>query len=145
MHCDRCKEFIHANSPTFGLAKEFIESIDPDRDERAWQRFQSPEDILPDLQGWLGGGMETLPVASSQAPVLPGGPKVMPASRLPRAPSLQADAALKNARAWLAGDAVQAELGALPPAAAAEAALRRFYKELTGTEPQGAEGRPISK
>ena len=57
MHCDKCREFIRANA-SFNLATEFIESIDPDHDEQVWQRFQTPADILPELQ----------PSRGSQAP-----------------------------------------------------------------------------
>jgi len=54
-HSDECREFIHANSPSFSLANEFIESIDPEREDKAWQRFMSPECILPELEAWLQG------------------------------------------------------------------------------------------
>jgi len=54
-HSDECREFIHSHSPSFGLANEFIASIDPEREDRAWQRFMSPESILPELEAWLGG------------------------------------------------------------------------------------------
>lgn len=54
-HSDECREFIQAHSPSFSLANEFIESIDPDREDKAWQRFMSPECILPELQAWLQG------------------------------------------------------------------------------------------
>jgi hypothetical protein len=54
-HSDECREFIHANSPSFSLANEFIQSLDPEREDRAWQKFQSPAHILPELEAWLGG------------------------------------------------------------------------------------------
>lgn len=54
-HSDECREFIHSHSPSFGLANEFIQSIDPEREDRAWQRFMSPESILPELEAWLQG------------------------------------------------------------------------------------------
>ena len=54
-HSDECREFIHAHSPSFGLANEFIESIDPEREDKAWQRFMSPESVLPELEAWLQG------------------------------------------------------------------------------------------
>ena len=52
---DECREFIHSHSPSFSLANEFIESIDPEREDRAWQRFMSPESVLPELEAWLQG------------------------------------------------------------------------------------------
>ncbi|MEI6278113.1 MAG: hypothetical protein WCQ16_01860 [Verrucomicrobiae bacterium] len=140
MHCDKCREFIHANSPTFGLANEFIESLDPDREERVWQRFQSPADILPELQAWLGGGVEKPDAARVPLPAIPGHPEIVQASHLARDANLQADAALQKTRAWLASAA--AELVTLSPHDVAEAALHRFYKELTGSEPQGGETCP---
>jgi len=54
-HSDECREFIHSHSPSFSLANEFIESIDPERENRAWQRFMSPESVLPELEAWLQG------------------------------------------------------------------------------------------
>ena len=54
-HSDECREFIHSHSPNFSLANEFIESIDPEREDKAWQRFMSPESILPELEAWLHG------------------------------------------------------------------------------------------
>jgi hypothetical protein len=54
-HSDECREFIHSHSPSFSLANEFIESIDPEREDRAWQRFMSAESVLPELEAWLQG------------------------------------------------------------------------------------------
>jgi len=54
-HSDECREFIHSHSPSFSLANEFIESIDPEREDKAWQRFMSPGSILPELEAWLQG------------------------------------------------------------------------------------------
>jgi hypothetical protein len=139
MHSDKCKEFIHAHSPDFSLAKEFIESLDPDRDESFWQRFQKPEDILPELQSWLGGGVEKPSAPPAPAPAILRRPDIKPASHLVR--NTVADAALQKTRAWLASAAVQAELGALSPIAAAEAALNRFAQELVGTESKDEAGR----
>lgn len=136
MHCDRCKEFIHANSPGFSLAKEFIDSVDPDHEERVWQKFQRPEDILPDLQAWLGGG-ENPAAVGAPPPASPARTEVIPASHLARNTNLKADAALQKTRAWLASTAVQDELGNLSPTDAAEAALRKLYEEFTGAKPQG--------
>lgn len=132
MHSDRCKEFIQANSPGFSLANEFIESIDPHRDENVWQRFPTPEDILPELQEWLG--VETPAPAAPARPLPAAIPRhlpVQPASEIVRSPE---DAALLRARTWFASAPGLAELEKLSPAEAAEAALGRFYKELTGRE-----------
>jgi len=54
-HSDECREFIHSHAPSFSLANEFIESIDPEREDRAWQRFMSPASVLPELEAWLHG------------------------------------------------------------------------------------------
>jgi hypothetical protein len=54
-HSDECREFIRSHSPSFSLANEFIESIDPEREDKAWQRFMSPESVLPELEAWLQG------------------------------------------------------------------------------------------
>lgn len=136
MHSDKCKEFIHANSPSFSLANEFIASIDPGREEGAWQRFPTPADILPELQAWLG--VEVQKPASPHTPRtlhpdIPRCLEINPASQL--APSME-EAALQRARTWLASDAGQAGLVNLSPSEAAEVALRRFYKELAGKEPR---------
>lgn len=141
MHSDKCKEFIHAHSPGFNLAKEFIESLDPDRDESFWQRFQKPEDVLPELQAWLGGGVEKPVVPSPLPRAIARRPDIQPASQLVR--STEAGAALQKTRAWLASAAVQAELGELSPIAAAEAALERVSQELA--EARDEAGRPKSE
>ena len=61
MHSDRCKETIRSHSPNFSLATEFIASIDPDYEDTVWQRFQTPEDVIPELDQWLNGGDSTTP------------------------------------------------------------------------------------
>ena len=128
MHCDKCREFIRANT-SFNLATEFIESIDPDHDEQVWQRFQTPADILPELQEWLGVGVAK---AAAPSPIIPNRPDIKPASQL--APKKE-DAAMQKTLAWLTSPAGQERLGKLAPLEAAEVAVRRFYKELTGGEP----------
>ena len=131
MHCDKCREFIRANA-SFNLATEFIESIDPDHDEQVWQRFQTPADILPELQEWLGVGAGKTATPSALPPIIPSRPDIKPASQLA---AKKEDAALQRTRAWIASSAGQEKLGKLAPPEAAEAAVRRFYKELTGGEP----------
>lgn len=136
MHSDKCKEFIHANSPSFGLANEFIDSVDPDREERVWQRFQTPQEILPELLAWLGE--EVAAPAEPQPAKLSNiarPQQIKPASQLLRETE-KIDAALQKTRAWLAGAPVQADFATLRPAEAAEAALRKFYREITGLEPK---------
>lgn len=133
MHSDKCKEFIQANAPSFSLANEFIESINPDGEDRVWQRFQTPQEILPELQAWLG---EDVPKPAEVRPAIPVGPRsydIQPASRL-RRETEKVDAALERTRAWLAEAAVQTDFATLSPAEAAEAALRKFYHEITGAE-----------
>jgi len=145
MHSDKCKELIQANSPTFSLATEFIESIDPDRDEKVWQRFQSPEDILPELRAWLGGEENPTSAASSAtaatALAKPLPPGIKPASQLvassaaiarPDAVPSKADAALQRTKAWLADPSTQDQIRHLAPSAAAEIALQKFHAELAG-------------
>ena len=129
MHCDKCREFIRANT-SFNLATEFIESIDPDHEEQVWQRFQTPADILPELQEWLGVGKPAAPTAPP--PIIPNRPDIKPASQL--TPKKE-DAALQRTRAWIASSAGRQILGKLAPPDAAEAAAHKFYKELTGGEP----------
>ena len=131
MHCDKCREFIRANT-SFNLATEFIESIDPDHDEQVWQRFQTPADILPELQEWLGVGVGKVAAPAAPSQLIPNRPDIKPASQL--APKME-DASLKRTRAWIASAAGQEKLGKLAPLEAAEAAVRKFYKELTGGEP----------
>ena len=137
MHSDKCKEFIQANSPSFSLANEFIESIDPDREETLWQRFQNPEDILPELQAWLGGDEKPTappPSAPAAATILPQ--KIRPASQLVSPGSLRekADSALQKTRAWINDPNTQNQFNTLTPTAAAESAIQKFYRELTGTD-----------
>ena len=135
MHSDKCKEFIQANAPSFSLANEFIESLDPDREERVWQRFQSPQEILPELQAWLGEDVAKPVEPRPFTPSVPRCPEIQSASRLLRETE-KADAALQRTRAWLASASAQADFAALTPADAAEAALQKFYREITGLEPK---------
>ncbi|MCX6969557.1 MAG: hypothetical protein NTV93_05290 [Verrucomicrobia bacterium] len=130
MHSDRCREFIHANT-SFHLANEFIESLDPEREDRAWQRFQTPAEILPELQEWLGGGTAKPSAPETSLPVVSKRPDIKPASQIVPAPE---KAALERTRAWLAGPGGQEKIAALTPGEAAEEAVRRFYRELTGRE-----------
>lgn len=117
MHSDQCREFIHANSPDFHLATEFIESLDPEREDRVWQRFQTPEDIQPLLQAWLSG--EEMPTATK-----PAQPPVIPATRLK--PPQNLEAALKNAREWVEEN--RPRLAALPALEAIEEVLARLER-----------------
>lgn len=134
MHSDKCKEFIRANT-SFNLAKEFIESIDPDYNEQVWQRFQNPEEILPELQAWLGGSDDKPAVPVPVAPAALRRPEIKAGSQLLRETE-KIDAAMQKTRSWLASAAVQAEFAALTPSAAAEAALKKLYVEITGAEPK---------
>ncbi len=118
MHNDRCREFIHANSPNFALATEFIASMDPDHEDATWQRYQNPEEILPELTAWLGGG---------EVPATPPTPPP-PIAPKPATPAT----ALEKTRAWLASPEVRAALSAGTPMEAAEAAIEHFRKELAG-------------
>lgn len=130
MHSDKCKAFVHANT-SFSLAAEFIESVDPGHDDQVWQRFQNPGDIGPELQAWLGGSVEKA-AAPGSTPILRH-PEIKSGSQLKRETE-KIDAALQKTRAWLASAAVQAELSTMTPTNAAEAALRKLYLEITGTE-----------
>ena len=126
MHADQCREAIQAHSPGFSLANEFIESLDPRREDQVWQQFQNPEDVLPELKAWLGGTSPAAvaaptPAATPAAPV----PAIRPASHL------AAEVALKKTRAWLASDSGREAILARPPAEAAEIAITQFFKELT--------------
>jgi phytoene/squalene synthetase len=115
MHSDQCREFIHAHSPDFHLATEFIESLDPEREDRVWQRFQSPEDIEPLLKAWLAG--EEMPTTTK-----PAQPPVIPANRLK--PTQNLGAVLKNARDWVEEN--RARLASLPALEAIEEVLARL-------------------
>ncbi len=130
MHSDRCREFIHANT-SFHLANEFIESLDPEREDSAWQRFQTPAEILPELQEWLGGGTAQPSAPKASLPIIPKRPDIKPASQLVPTPE---KAAFERTRAWLASPSGQEKVAALTPDQAAEQAVRRFYRELTGRE-----------
>ena len=130
-HSDMCKEFVHAHT-SFHLAGEFLETIDPERDERAWQRFQNVEDILPELQAWLdgSGGQPATPPAAPAHPALQR-PEIKSGRHLQEAAF---DAALQRTRTWLAGE--EAGLAARTPAEAAEIALRRLSQEIAGAGPK---------
>lgn len=115
MHADQCREAIHAHSPNFQLAVEFIESIDPDKEDQVWQRFEPPEQVLPLLQAWLAG--EEPPVASA-VPLA----RVVPASRLKSDPKIEA--AMRKTRTWVEQNS--ARLGTMPALDAIEEVLNRF-------------------
>jgi len=129
MHADKCKEFIHTRT-SFNLAKEYIESLDPDYDEAIWQRFQSPEDILPGLQAWLDGGDSAAPAPATSTPEIRKIRAIKPASEL-RSSVSKPDETLGKLLLWLDSDDVQVRLKSLSPREAAEVALRQFHKDLT--------------
>ena len=114
MHADQCREAIRANATNFHLAVEFIDSIDSEREDRVWQRFQTPEDVLPELQAWLSGG-ETV-VEKPKTPLVP-------ASRLPVIDSKLAGV-LKETRGWVRENA--GDLSTLPALEAVERVLGRM-------------------
>lgn len=126
-HSDECKEFIQTHSPNFSLAKEFIASIDPDYDETIWQRYQTPDDILPELQEWLGDEKPLPPKLEKTPPIIVRHPQIKSASHL------AADAALAKTRAWISESA--ATLASLSAAEIAESTALTFYKELTNPVP----------
>lgn len=129
MHGDKCREFIHANAPGFSLASEFIASVDPGREDRVWQRFQTPADILPELQEWLG--VEVVKPVRETVPGLPQG--IQPASQLPRpSGACSVEDALRRTREWMAGSEGRAGLENLEPTDAAEAALAKFHDVFSG-------------
>ncbi len=92
----------------------------------AWQRFQTPQDTLPELQAWLGESPEKpIPAAPPKPPAsISGHPKIQTASQL------AADIALKKTRAWIESEA--RHLASLSPKEAAVMAALRFHKEMGG-------------
>lgn len=122
MHGDKCREFIHAHSPNFSLATEFIETIDPGHDDTVWQKYQNPSDILSELEIWLGGGS---PVPAQEAAV--------PTASIPSASQLLSkpeDVVLQQTLAWLRSPSGQSSIAGLTPQEAAEAAIKKFHKDL---------------
>lgn len=126
MHSDLCKEFIRANT-SFNLAVEFIGSLDPERDDSTWQRFQTPSDILPELQAWLGGD-DASPAAPS-GPV-PSAPAIKGLRLARQLPENREDAAFQRTREWLADPSTDEKLRSMSPADAAVLAIERFRQEL---------------
>lgn len=118
MHADQCREAIHAHSPNFQLAVEFIESIDPDKEDQVWQRFEPPAQVLPLLQAWLAG--EEPPTASATPPA-----RLIPASRLKSDPKIEA--AIRKTRAWVEQNSTR--LGAMPALDAIEEVLGQFGRD----------------
>ena len=118
MHADQCREAIHAHSPNFQLAVEFIESIDPDKEDQVWQRFEPPAQVLPLLQAWLAG--EEPPTASATPPA-----HLVPASRLKSDPKIEA--AVRKTRAWVEQNSTR--LGTMPALDAIEEVLGQFGRD----------------
>ena len=118
MHADQCREAIHAHSPNFHLAVEFIESIDPDKEDQTWQRFEPPEQVLTLLQAWLAGEEPT--TASATPPA-----RLIPASRLKTDPKI--DAAIRKTRTWVEQNSTR--LGAMPALDAIEEVLGQFGRD----------------
>ena len=124
MQSDKCKELIRAHSPNLSLATEFIVSIDPDHEDNIWQRFQVPEDVLPELEAWLNGGT-TPPVPKPAAPNIPAilQRSLKPASKLPT-PNLEA--AIQVVSRWLSSEVGRVEIQNLTALEAAEKTLEKF-------------------
>jgi len=118
MHADQCREAIHAHSPNFHLAVEFIESIDPDKEDQTWQRFEPPEQVLTLLQAWLAGEEPT--TASATPPA-----RLIPASRLKSDPKIEA--AIRKTRTWVEQNSTR--LGALPALDAIEEVLGQIGRD----------------
>ena len=118
MHADQCREAIHAHSPNFHLAVEFIESIDPDKEDQAWQRFEPPEQVLPLLQAWLAG--EAPPAMNATPPA-----RLIPASRLKSDPKIEA--AIRKSRAWVEQNSKR--LAAMPALDAIEEVLGQLGRD----------------
>ena len=118
MHADQCREAIHAHSPNFHLAVEFIESIDPDKEDQAWQRFEPPEQVLPLLQAWLAG--EAPPAMNATPPA-----RLIPASRLKSDPKIEA--AIRKSRAWIEQNSTR--LAAMPALDAIEEVLGQLGRD----------------
>lgn len=116
MHADQCREAIHAHSPNFHLAVEFIESIDPDKEDQAWQRFEPPEQVLPVLRAWLAG---------DEPPAATAPTRLVPATRLKSDPKIEA--ALRKTRAWVEQNSTR--LSAMPAMDAIEEVLDRFGRD----------------
>jgi hypothetical protein len=118
MHADQCRGAIHAHSPNFHLAVEFIESIDPEKEDQVWQRFEPPEQVLPLLQAWLAG--EETP-SKSESPLT----RVLPASQMNTDP--KTEAAVRKTRTWVQENSTR--LGNMPALDAIEEVLGRFGRD----------------
>ncbi len=118
MHADQCREAIHAHSPNFHLAVEFIESIDPEKEDQAWQRFEPPDQVLPLFQAWLAGEEPTTVSAHPAA-------RLVPATRLKSDPKIEA--ALRKTRAWVEQNS--SRLAAMPALDAIEEVLGQFGRD----------------
>lgn len=129
MHSDRCKETIRSHSPNFSLATEFIASIDPDHEDSVWQRFQTPEDVIPELDQWLNGGdsIPTPPKKASSPTEILKKTLVKPASQLV---SPKVETAIEKVRDWLHSPDGTATITPLSPLQAAELILEKIHSEL---------------
>lgn len=125
MHADHCRAFIHANAPGFSLGNEFIETIDPEREDKVWQRFQEPGDILPELRAWLDG--DTPPPEESAS-----GRGAMRASELEKNSALPEEwrTAVNRIRHWITSPEGEKALEFQSPSGAAELVLERLEKAL---------------
>ena len=129
MHSDRCKETIRSHSPNFSLATEFIASIDPDHEDTVWQRFQTPEDVIPELDQWLNGGdSPPPPPRTSPLPteILKKG-AIKPSSQLV---SPKKKPAIEKVRDWLNSPEGIATITPLSSLEAAELILEKIHSEL---------------
>ena len=113
--------------PKLQPATEFIASIDPEREDRVWQRFQSPEDVIPELQEWLGGGESKPTPAPSPVAAIIQRREIKPASRI-LTPALEA--AFQSTRKWLESPLGQSEIQSLSPQEAAEATLKKLHTKI---------------
>jgi hypothetical protein len=129
MHSDRCKESIRSHSPNFSLATEFIASIDPDHEDTVWQRFQTPEDVIPELDQWLNGG-DTTPPPPRVSPVpteILKKTSIKPASQLV---SPKRESAIEKVRDWLHSPEGTSTITPLSPLQAAELILEKIHSEV---------------
>ncbi len=123
-HADECREIIQRHSPNAALALEFIEFLDPGAEDRVWQRFEKPIDVLPTLEGWLDG--------EDPAPAKPEPSSGVSSLRakLPSPADLRISSALHRTRSWLEENTTRREMEKMSAIEAAEATLKRLAFEL---------------
>jgi len=127
-HASECKSAVLRKCGNEGLASEFIFEIDPDRDDNAWQVFQTQLECLARLETWLDGvgGKQEPPITSNEKIILSELSTKLAEREAAKAKESEALLAIDEVRNWAESEEGVKELEGLPSKSVAKYILGRL-------------------